>query len=77
VKCITTTRDPTHDGKTETHSVLFFLKGLQVVPEILDALPDGRFVVILEVLKDLSPNRHFRRTMRGKARAKARRTLVT
>jgi hypothetical protein len=48
------------------------LNGFEVFAEVLDALPDSRFVVMFEVLEDGSPYGHRRRAMQGEAEAEAK-----
>ena len=51
---------------------LILLNGFEVVAQILDTLPNSRFVVLFHVLEDRSPYRHFGRSMRGETKAEAK-----
>jgi hypothetical protein len=51
------------------------LEGLDIVAKILDALANGGFVIVFEVLEYGSPYRHLWGAVSGEARAKAEHAL--
>src|SRR5207253_4360776 len=50
---------------------LVSLNGFEVFAQVLDALPDRRFVVVFLILEDRSPHGHLGRAMRGKSETEA------
>ncbi len=51
---------------------LFLLEGFEIVAKILDALADGGLVVVVQILKDGTPNGHLLGTVGGKARTETK-----
>src|ERR1700739_856570 len=58
------TQPPAIESVTASVSVVnldqsLCLDGFQIVAQVLDALPHGRFVIVIKVLEYRAPNRHI------------------
>lgn len=59
-------------GLRLSNPVLFFLNRLEKLAEVFDALADGGFVVVLQVLENGSPHWHVGGTVRREARPESK-----